>query len=450
MTDATVAPSRACPFPKLAAMSRAEQPALRNRSDAYREARSEGPVQWVPEFDAFFVLGRKEVVEVTSQPHVFSSCIARGRGAMAVEDEVRQRVIDSPEMADLVAQGYGQDAHVRAGLVADPPNHTRQRSLIAPAFRPARIRAMEQSIREVAGNLLDDVVEQARGGQVIELISAWSEPFPLHVLASVLGVPADMVDDYARWSEGLLKPVGKLSVTEAELEEMVEARQQFDRFFCEMILDRRGNPQDDFLSDFVAGASEEGLEPLTIDEMLGILEQSVIAGHETTTKLMASSLVWLSELPGMLDRLREDLKFTEAFVDEVLRLESPSQYGTRQAMQDVELGGVLIPAGSAVITSWGAGNRDESAFPDPDSFEAGRPNRATHLGFGHGIHYCAGHALGRTEMKIGLSLFAERFSAVELAVEGGRQGLTHTPSAMLHGPAAVPARLTVREDGARG
>lgn len=429
-------------------MSRAEQPALRNRSAAYREARDGGPVQWIPEFDAFFVLGREEVVEVTSQPEVFSSCIARGRGAMAVEDEVRQRVIDSPEMADLVAQGYGQDAHVRAGLVADPPNHTRQRSLIAPAFRPARIRSMEESIREVSLRLLDGVVESAQGGQVVELIKAWSEPFPLQVLASVLGVPADMVDDYARWSEGLLKPVGKLSVSDDELAEMIEARQQFDRFFCEMILDRRAHPQDDFLSDFVAGASEEGLEPLTIDEMLGILEQSVIAGHETTTKLMASSMVWLSELPGMLDRLRGDVKFTEAFVDEVLRLESPSQYGTRQATRDVDLAGVRIPKGSAVITSWGAGNRDERAFIDPDDFMAGRANRATHLGFGHGIHYCAGHALGRTEMKIGLSLFAERFSAVELAVEGGRQGLTYAPSSMLHGPAAVPARLTLREAAA--
>jgi cytochrome P450 len=447
MTQDTQA-AAGCPFPGLAAMSRAEQPALRNRSDAYREARVEGPVQWVPEFDAFFVLGRAEIVEITSRPEVFSSCIARGRGAMAVEDQVRQRVIDSPDMADLVAQGYGRDAHVRAGLVADPPNHTRQRSLIAPAFRPARIRAMEESIREVAVRLLDGLVEEARHGEVVELISAWSEPFPLQVLASVLGVPAELVDDYARWSEGLLKPVGKLSVTEAELEEMVEARQQFDRFFCEMILDRRAHPQDDFLSDFVAGASEEGLEPLTIDEMLGILEQSVIAGHETTTKLMASSLVWLSELPGMLDRLRGEPKLTEAFVDEALRLESPSQYGTRQATRDVELGGVLIPEGSAVITSWGAGNRDERAFADPDSFEVGRSNRATHLGFGHGIHYCAGHALGRTEMRIGLSLFAERFSAVELAVDGGRQGLTHAPSSMLHGPAAVPARLTLREEAA--
>jgi cytochrome P450 len=433
-----------CPFPQLAALSRAEQPVLRNRSAAYREARAAGPVQWVPEFDAFFVLGRAEVVEVTSQPDVFSSCIARGRGAMAVEDQVRQQVIDSPAMADLVAQGYGRDAHVRAGLVADPPTHTRQRSLIAPAFRPARIRAMEASIEEVSLRLLDGVSRQAANGQAVELIEAWSKPFPLQVLAAVLGVPADLVDDYARWSEGLLKPVGRLSVTDDELAEMVEARQQFDRFFTEMLLERRAHPQDDFLSDFVAGASEEGLEPLTIDEMLGILEQSVIAGHETTTKLMASAMVWLSELPGMLDRLRGDTKLTEAFVDEVLRLEAPSQYGTRLATRDVEVGGVLIPEGSAVITSWGAGNRDERAFPDPDAFELGRPNRATHLGFGHGIHYCAGHALGRTEMKIGLSLFAERFSAVELAVEGGRRGLTYAPSSMLHGPAAVPARLTLR------
>ncbi|NYE35845.1 cytochrome P450 [Nocardioides cavernae] len=444
-TDVSGSEPVTCPFPQLAAMSRVEQPALRNRSAAYREARDQGAVQWVPEFDAFFVLGRAEVVEVTSRPDIFSSCIARGRGAMAVEDQVRQQVIDLPEMADLVEQGYGKDAHVRAGLVADPPQHTRQRSLVAPAFRPARIRAMEEDIREVAGQLLGPVVARAAAGEEVELVEAWCKPFPLQVLARVLGVPADMVDDYARWSEGLLKPVGRLSVDDDELAEMVEARLQFDRFFSEMLLERRAHPQDDFLSDFVAGASEEGLQPLTLDEMLGILEQSVIAGHETTTKLMASAMVWLAELPGMLDRLSGDVRLIDAFVDEVLRLDAPSQYGTRQAMRDVELGGVRIPAGSAVITSWGAGNRDAAAFPDPDTFEAGRANRATHLGFGHGIHYCAGHALGRTEMRIGLSILAERVSAVELAVEGGRDGLTYAPSSMLHGPAAVPARLVVRE-----
>lgn len=442
----TTETSATCPFPKLAAMSRAEQPALRDRAAAYAEARVQGPVQWVPEFDAFFVLGREEVAEVTSQPEVFSSCIARGRGAMAVEDQVRDRVNQSAEMADLVAQGYGRNAHVRAGLVADPPDHTRQRSLIAPAFRPARIRAMEESIREVSESLLDELVVAAADGQEVELISAWSEPFPLQVLAKVLGVPADLVDDYARWSEGLLKPVGRLSVTEDELEEMVEARQQFDRFFGELILDRRANPRDDFISDFVSGAAEEGLEPLSLDEMLGIIEQSVIAGHETTTKLMGSAMVWLAELPGMLDRLHGDPKFTEAFADEVLRLEAPSQYGTRQATRDAVVGGVLIPEGSAVITSWGAGNRDDRAFTDPDTFEVGRANRATHLGFGHGIHYCAGHALARTEMKIGLSLFADRVAAVELAVEGGRDGITYAQSSMLHGPVAVPARLTLRQE----
>lgn len=433
-----------CPFPKLAAMSRADQEILRNRTDAYREARAQGPVQWVPEFDAFFVLGRDEITEITSRPDLFSSCIARGRGAMAVEDQVRQQVIESAEMADLVMKGYGKDPHVRAGLVADPPAHTRQRSLIAPAFRPARIRKLEDTIRQVSTKLLEEVVEQARNGAVVDLMPAWAEPFPLQVLAGVLGVPEELIDDYARWSKGLLKPVGRLSVDDDELDEMVEARQQFDRFFSDLVLDRQANPRDDFLSDFVAGANEEGLPPMTLDEMLGILEQSVIAGHETTTKLMSSAMVWLSELPGMLDRIHGDPKFTEAFVEEVLRLESPSQYGTRQAMVDAEVGGVRIPAGSAVIASWGAGNRDERAFPDPDTFEVGRSNRATHLAFGHGIHYCVGHALGRTEMKIGLLLFAERFSGIELAVEGGRQGLTYAPSSMLHGPAAVPARLTRR------
>jgi len=421
-----------------------DQEVLRNRSSAYREAAATGKVQWVPEYDAYFVLGREEVVEVTSRPDLYSSCIARGRGAMEVEDRVRQHVIESPEMADLVAQGYGQDAHVRAGLVADPPAHTRQRSLIAPAFRPSRIRAIEQDIRTVAVTLLDRLVERVGTAAESDLMPEWAEPFPLRVLAGVLGVPADRIDDYARWSEGLLLPVGKVNVSEEQFAEMVAARMEFDRFFSDLLLERRQRPQDDFLSDFVSGAAADGEEPLSLDEMLAILEQSVIAGHETTTKLMASALVWLAEAPEMIDRLRGDAKLTDAFVDEVLRLESPSQYGTREATVDTVLGGVAIPRGAAVTISWGAANRDEREFPDPDALIAGRPNRGVHLGFGHGIHYCAGHALARSEMRIGLMEFAERFGGITLTSPGGRQGLAYAPSAMLHGPAALPVRLERR------
>jgi len=445
MTDTATSPTvGACPFPGLAAMHAGDQSVLRNRAVVYDEARVHGPVQWVPEFDAFFVLGRDELVEVCAHPEVFSSCIARGRGAMDVEDRVRQMVIESPQMADLVAHGYGQDSHVRAGLVADPPSHTRQRALIAPAFRPARVRAIDRMIREVTSELLDEVVEQAAGGAVVDLLEVWAEPFPLRVLAAVLGVPADRVDDYARWGEGLLLPVGKASVTDDQFEEMVAARREFDRFFGHLILDRRANPRDDFISDFVTGAEAEGEEPLSLDEMLAIIEQSVIAGHETTTKLMSSTMLWLSERPDLLDRLHGDRKVVDAFVEEMLRLESPSQYGTRLAVSDYDLGGVRIRAGSAVIISWGAANRDGREFVDPNLLDIQRENRAAHVGFGHGIHYCAGHALGRTEMRVGLELFADRFTRVELAVPGGREALDYAPSSMLHGPTSLPCRLTER------
>lgn len=440
----------ACPLSGLAALHALDQEVLRDRAPAYRRAAGSGPVHWVEEFDAFLVLGRAEGEQVMDHPETFSNCIARGRGASVVEDEVRRRVVESTEMADLVARGYGRTVEVRAGLTADPPDHTRQRSLIAPAFRPRRIRSMEADIEQVASELLDGVLAAAAQG-VVDLMPTWAGPFPLRVLAGVLGVPEGTVADYGRWSEGLLLPVGRASVTDAELAEMVECRREFDRFFADQLLDRAKRPRDDFLSDFVGGAlggPEGGARTLSLDEMLAIIEQFVIAGHETTTRLMASAMVHLMEDPPLLAQLRDDPARTDAFIDEVLRLEAPSQLGTRQALVDTELGGVSIPAGAAVTVLWAASNRDPAEFEAPDLLDLDRANRGSHGSFGRGIHFCVGHALARTEMRIGLRQLAERVESLAFVDPRGRAALPYSPSFMLHGPSAVPAVVVPREHGA--
>jgi cytochrome P450 len=414
--------------------------ALRRPGATFREAVADGgTVQWSDDFDAFMVLGSAEAVEVLRRPEVFSSRIARGRGAMEVEDRVRRLAVAAPDMQHLLTRGYGASGDVRAGSTADPPRHTRQRALIAPAFSPRRIGSFEPLARQVTTDLLDAL----RGREQADLLAEFAQPLPLRVLAVVLGVRPEHIDDYARWSVGILKPVGRPSVEPEELDEMVQCRKDFDRYFAEVVQDRLDHPRDDFMTDFAVGATS-GEEPLTLDEMLAMVEQFVIAGHETTTKLLSNAIVVLMERPDLLARLQAEPERLDAFIDEMLRLEGPAQLLHRLAMADTTIGGVAVPAGSAVTVVLPAANLDERTFDHPLDVDLQRSNGRGHFGFGFGAHFCVGHALARLESIVALGMLLERLEFLEFATEGGRDDIDYLKTFALHGPAALPVRYRLR------
>lgn len=424
----------------LSRMRQLDPGALRRPAATFREAADDsGTVQWSDEFDAFMVLGSVEAVEVLRRPELFSSRIARGRGAMEVEDQVRRLAVAAPDMQDLVARGYGASGDVRAGSTADPPRHTRQRSLIAPAFSPRRISSFEPLVRQVTTDLLDALQDREEA----DLLAEFAQPLPLRVLAVVLGVRPEHIDDYARWSVAILKPVGRPSVEPAELDEMVQCRKDFDRYFADVIQDRLDNPRDDFMTDFASGATA-GADPLTLDEMLAMVEQFVIAGHETTTKLLSNALVVLMEQPDLLHRLQAEPTQLGAFIDEMLRLEAPAQLLHRLVLEETTIGGVAVPAGSAVTVVLPAANLDERTFERPTDVDLERSNGRAHFTFGFGAHFCVGHALARLESTVALELLLQRLEFLHFATDAGRDGLDYLKTFAMHGPAALPARFRLR------
>ncbi len=401
-----------------------------------------GAVHWNEDFASFVVLGAAEVKEVLRQPEVFSSSNSRGGAAMAVEDQVRETAVKAPDMQDLVARGYGRNPGVRAGSNADPPRHTVQRTLISPAFSPRRVRPFGSDIERVAAGLLNDLDRHVGREQPVDLVRTFTSPLPLRVLAAVLGIEPERVDDYARWSVGLLKPVGRIAVEPDEFDDMVRCRKEFDRYFTDLIDDRLARPRDDFMTDFARGATS-GAEPLSLDEMLALIEQFVIAGHETTTKLLGNMLLLLTEHPGLADRLRTDADALDSMIDETLRLEGPAQVLNRVALADTVVGGVEIPAGAPVMVFLGAANRDDATFPRPDRLELHRPGGRGHMGFGFGIHFCVGHALARLEAQVGIARFLERYDFT-LPAGMDRDSVCFVPSFAMHGPLELPALLTQR------
>lgn len=356
--------------PGLGPLRRHDPAALRRPHDLYRaQLRARGSVHWDDDFSAFVVLGTAEAKEALRLPHVFSSRNSRGSSAMAIEDQVRAGAIAAPNMLDLVARGYGRSADVRAGSNADPPRHTLQCGLIAPAFSPRRVRSLEAVISEVTRTVLDELAARGAAGKPVDL-----------------GIAAHRVDDYARWSEGLLKPVGRIRVEPSELTAMVQCRKEFDRYFAELIDDRLETPRDDFMTDFARGATS-GATPLSRDEMLALIEQFVIAGHETTTKLLGNMLVLLAENPGLDDEVRASSDALDALIDESLRLEAPAQVVHRITVADAVLDGVAIPQHSPVMIFLGE--------PRPGRYDGSRLDRPDPPGQARALRVRVGHPLLR-------------------------------------------------------
>jgi cytochrome P450 len=424
---------------RLDAYFRLDPEALRDPGRLLAEVREEGPrVVFSDAVGAFVVLGYDECVKALLNTETFSSANIRGARAAVLEDRIRSLAAADPEMRALVARGYGSNPHVRVLVNADPPLHTRQRALVMRPFAPRRIASFESMARSVARELADT----ARAKGSMEFVSEFSLPLPVRVLAAALGVESADIPRYQEWSVQLLRVVGRLEVADSEIVEIVEHRKDFDRYFTNVIDDRLAKPGDDFMTDFVQGAFS-GDHPLTLDEALHVIEQLIIAGHETTARNLANAVVLLAENPGLEDRLRREGGAIERFVEEALRLETAAPNPFRLAKSDHELGGVRITAGSPVVLAYAAANRDPEIFANPHAIDLERDAGKPHLTFAMGPHFCIGSALARMEMRVGLEELLAAVRDIHFEGDGAREQLRYAPTFSLHGPVRLPVTFRV-------
>jgi cytochrome P450 len=308
--------------------------------------------------------------------------------------------------------------HTTSLVFNDPPAHTRVRRLIMGALSPRAIAGMEPDLIGLVERLLDTL---AASGNV-DLIDDFAAAIPIEVIGNLLDVPQDERDPLRDWSLAIL---GALEpVIGAEV--FARGNKAVKDFlgYLEILVERRrakpGNPERDVLTRLIQG--EDNGERLTSKELLHNCIFLLNAGHETTTNLIGNGLVALSANPAQKARLIEHPDLIKTAVEEILRFESSNQLGNRMTTEQVELGGVTLPAGTPVTLCIGAANRDPRQFTDPENLDIGRtPNR--HLAFGTGAHQCAGMALARLEGAIAISRFLKRFPGYALngpPVRGGR------------------------------
>jgi cytochrome P450 len=261
----------------------------------------------------------------------------------------------------------------------------------------------------LAEALVDGFVREGR----VELVGRFAVPFPLSVIADRLGVPRSDMGDFKRWSDDFTVAIGNHQLGPDELKAMLVSQAEFFSYFDDMVEKRRKEPADDLLSELANARLADGDE-LERPELLGMLNQFLVAGNETTTKLLAFAARRLAQDPALADRLRSDNSLIEPFVEEMVRLEAPVQGLYRLAVADTTVGGVAIPEGASLWLAYASANHDESAFGDPDDVDLERGYSQPHLAFGFGEHFCLGAALARAEARIGISVLLERMTDIRL------------------------------------
>jgi cytochrome P450 len=324
----------------------------------------------------------------------------RGFWALSRHDDVRAAIDDWPTYSSTGGITLERRTeNVEPMLIEmDPPRHTELRALVSRAFTPKRVAELQAPIGELARELSDGFAPEAR----VDVIEDFAAKLPMAVISVMLGVPRDDQDELRSWSDAMLhREEGSAEITPAGIDGAI----RLYGYFNDVITKRRRTPSEDLVGALVA--AQEGDRSLSPEEVLGFCFLLLIAGNETTTKLIGNALFWLAAFPDQRAQLLTNPSLIPAAVEETLRFDTSTQALARVLTRDVELHGTTLPAGAKGLLLFGSANRDERRWDEPDRFDVGR-NPAGHLAFGHGLHHCLGAPLARLETRVALDVLLPR------------------------------------------
>jgi len=347
----------------------------------------------------------------------------RGQNVLPVNDpeitQLRQEQLER-------ARAEGQAASM---LFLNPPEHTRQRSLVARGFTPRRVEELRASIRTLARSHVDNVVA-AGEGDLLELLGF---PLPVAVIGTMVGVPEQ---DWPPFRELITASAAGLEPTASadDLRAAASAGSEVRSYFHDLLKERRARPQDDLLSDLLQ--VEDDGDQLSDAEVVAVVVLLFAAGFETTTNLIGNGMGALLRNPSEMARLWADPGLLPTAVDEMLRWDSPVQLDGRTALEPATIDGHELAVGDRVVTLLGAANRDPEHFDDPDRFDVAR-NDGPPMSFASGIHYCLGANLSRAEGQEVFGALIERCASIELTGP-----LVQRNRLTLRGFDSVPVKVT--------
>ena len=392
--------------------------------DEWRWLRANDPVHWTDadNVEEFWAITRhRHITEISARPEIFSS--EKGNIILFRKDQREELESDDNPFSSM-----------RVIIQMDPPDHRTFRKVASGFFTPRGITRLDEIVNDTARLMMDRLAEH--GSEPVDFVTEVAQRHPLRVLCTILGVPEEDEDHLLELTSQLFAfddpEVGRPGDDRAE-----EARQlgmEVFTMFNTIIEDRRANPRDD-LASLLANATLENGEPMGLVETLGYYLIVFNAGHDTTRHSLSGAMGAFLDFPEEFARLRADRSLMKSAVEEVVRWSAPVNYMKRTALADYQLDDVLIRKGDRVAMFYGAANRDDEVFDEPDRFDVGRdPNR--HLGFGWAEHYCLGAHLAKASITALLEQMVERIDSVERAGES-----SHVTASFVHGYKHLPVRV---------
>ncbi len=363
---------------------------LANPYPLYHRLRAEDPIHWDPYLHTWVVTGYADVMTVLQH---FSAS-------------------RTPTPQQLTAMGLSRlvplaQVLVRQMLFLDGPAHARIRGLAAKAFTPHRVEALRSHIQEITDNLLDVVQDQGR----IDVIADLADPLPAIVTAEMLGLPTSDWRQLTAWSTDFAEALGNFQHNPDHAPHVLRSLEEMCSYFRTAVQEHRQHPGDDLICALL-NAELDG-ESLTEEEVVANSIMLMTGGQETTTNLIGNGTLSLLRHPDQFQKLRANPSLIHSAIEELLRYESPIQYTSRPAPEDIQMGGKTIRKGQAVIAVMGAANRDPERFPDPDQLDICRPDNR-HLAFAWGAHFCFGAPLARLEGQIAFETMLRRMPNLSL------------------------------------
>jgi cytochrome P450 len=363
----------------------------------YRYMREANPVHYNEQLKMWYVFRYEDVQRILADVQTFSSAGAHG------------------------------DSYLEASFLhMDPPRHGRYRTLVSQAFTPRRVTLLEPRIITIVNGLLDAVAHTGR----MDLITDLAFPLPAMIIMELFGVPAESREQFRKLSESFIQEV------ENDPSGVLPSEAKLADLLLPFIEARRSQPSDDLISHLLA-AEAEG-EKLSTRDILATCILMLVAGHETTTRLIGNAMYCFTERPEVMAELRENPALIPGALEEVLRYRPPLCGTLRTATSDVLIGTTPIKAGQALLVQISSAHHDETVFADPEVLDIRRKSNR-HLGFGQGIHFCLGAPLARLEGKIAIQSLLQRFPDLQrtgevpvrlsLGLAGVFQGTKHFPIA---------------------
>ena len=366
---------------------------LANPYPLYHRLRSEDPVHWDHFLHTWVVTCYADVVTVLQH---FSA----------------KRTPTPEQLTTLGLTTFVPIAEVlvRQMLFMDAPAHTRIRALVLKAFTPRRVELLRSHIQEITDGLLDKVQTKGR----MDVIADLAYPLPAIVTAELMGLPTSDWQQLTAWSADFAEALGNFQHNPDHARRVIRSLEAMCAYFHDAVWEHRKHPQDDLIGALMA-AEHEG-DSLTEEEVVANSIMLMTGGQETTTNLIGNGILTLLRHPDQLEKVRADHSLISFAIEELLRYESPIQYTSRLAPDDIQMGGKTIRKGQAVIAVMGAANRDPERFPDPDRLDICRQGNR-HLAFAWAAHFCFGAPLARLEGQIAFETILHRM--LNLSLEPG-------------------------------